>query len=72
MCALYKYPQQAFPYAELLAENRRRGRSDPEFELLDSGVFADNREVSQATRRPLAGTAQTPARLALLCERIHC
>ncbi len=43
MRALYKYPQRAFPYAELVAENRRRGRDLPEFELLDSGVFADDR-----------------------------
>ncbi|MBI2963325.1 MAG: glucosidase [Deltaproteobacteria bacterium] len=40
---LYKYPQAAYPYAELVEENRRRGRSQPEFELLDTGVFADDR-----------------------------
>ncbi len=40
---LYKYPQQAFPYAQLVDENRRRGRQSPEFELLDTGVFADDR-----------------------------
>ena len=40
---LYKYPQRAFPYAELVAENRRRGRHDREYELLDTGIFADNR-----------------------------
>jgi Glycosyl hydrolase family 63 C-terminal domain len=43
MKALYKYPQQAFPYAELVAQNRRRTRKDPEFELLDTGIFAENR-----------------------------
>ena len=41
--ALYKYPQAEFPYARLIAENRRRGRADPEFELLDTGVFDENR-----------------------------
>jgi hypothetical protein len=41
--ALYKYPQRAFPYAALVAENRRRGRGDPEFELADTGIFADDR-----------------------------
>jgi hypothetical protein len=41
--ALYKYPQAAFPYAELVAENARRGRDDPEFELRDTGVFDDDR-----------------------------
>lgn len=43
MKALYKYPQRAFPYTELVAENRRRGRSEPEYELLDTGVFTGNR-----------------------------
>src|SRR5262245_45834223 len=36
---LYKYPQAEFPYARLVEENRRRGRDQPEFELLDTGVF---------------------------------
>ena len=43
MKALYKYPQLAFPYAELVAENQRRGREEPEYELIDTGVFADDR-----------------------------
>ncbi len=43
MRALYKYPQRAFPYAELLAETRRRGRQDPEFALIDTGIFNENR-----------------------------
>ncbi len=41
--ALYKYPQAAFPYDLLVAENRRRGRGDPEFELLDTGIFDSGR-----------------------------
>src|SRR5438105_793798 len=41
--ALYRYPQRAFPYAELVSENRRRSRLDPEYELVDTGVFAENR-----------------------------
>jgi hypothetical protein len=40
---LYKYPQAAFPYAELLETNRRRNRHEMEYELLDTGVFQDNR-----------------------------
>jgi hypothetical protein len=40
---LYKYPQAEFPYARLVAENRRRGEDQPEFELLDTGVFDDDR-----------------------------
>lgn len=39
MKMLYKYPQQAFPYTELLAENRRRDKKDPEFELTDTRIF---------------------------------
>ncbi len=37
--ALYKYPQRAFPYEELVATNRRRGFGEPEYELLDTGIF---------------------------------
>ena len=40
---LYKYPQAAFPYEKLVAENRRRSRNDFEYELLDTGVFDENR-----------------------------
>ncbi len=40
---LYKYPQQAFPYDKLLDENRLRSKLEPEYELLDTGVF-DNDE----------------------------
>src|SRR5436309_10735836 len=43
MKALYKYPQRAFPYADLAAENRRRGRGEPEYELIDTGVFTEDR-----------------------------
>jgi hypothetical protein len=41
--ALYKYPHDAFPYARLVEENRRRGKADPEFELADTGVFDGGR-----------------------------
>src|SRR5215468_8928554 len=40
---LYKYPHGEFPYRRLVEENRRRGRREPEFELLDTGAFADGR-----------------------------
>src|SRR5215831_11900768 len=40
---LYKYPQRAFPYARLVEENRRRGRQALECELLDTGVFDEDR-----------------------------
>jgi hypothetical protein len=40
---LYKYPQSAFPYNDLVTTNRRRSREEPEYELLDTGVFKDNK-----------------------------
>ncbi|MEA5566728.1 MGH1-like glycoside hydrolase domain-containing protein [Anabaena sp. UHCC 0399] len=43
MKALYKYPQTAFPYSQLVAENQNRDRQKPEFELLDTGVFDDDK-----------------------------
>lgn len=39
---LYKYPQAAFPYQQLIDENHKRGLNDPEFELIDTGMFADD------------------------------
>ena len=56
MRALYKYPQRAFPFGELVDENRRRGKDQPEFELVDTGVLAENRyfdvEVEYAKASP--------------------
>src|SRR5246500_2123422 len=40
---LYKYPQSEFPYSQLVEENRRRGKLASEFELMDTGVFNDDR-----------------------------
>ncbi len=40
---LYKYPQAPFPYADLIQQNRQRGRNDFEYELLDTGIFDQNR-----------------------------
>ena len=53
---LYKYPQAGFPYADLVEENRRRDKHAPEYELLDTGVFRENRyfdvEVEYAKADP--------------------
>jgi hypothetical protein len=43
MRMLYKYPQRAFPYGDLVDENRRRDRSAPEYELIDTGAFDEDR-----------------------------
>jgi len=52
----YHYPQGEFPYADLVAENGRRGKSDPEYELLDTGIFDEDRywivEVDYAKSDP--------------------
>ena len=42
MKSLYKYPQTAYPYSELIAENRRRSKEDREYELLDTKIFDNN------------------------------
>ena len=75
---LYKYPQAEFPYAQLVEENRRRGKDDPEFELMDTGVFDENRyfdvvvEYAKATPEDLlirisaTNRGPEPARLHLL------
>jgi hypothetical protein len=43
MKCLYKYPHAAFPYEQLIKENHQRDRNSPEFELIDTGIFNDNR-----------------------------
>jgi hypothetical protein len=43
MKMLYKYPQAAYPYEWLVQENQRRTRSDPEFELIDTGLFSEDK-----------------------------
>jgi hypothetical protein len=43
MKALYKYPQRAYPYTDLVTTNRNRGRQEPEYELIDTCIFAEDR-----------------------------
>ncbi len=43
MSGLYKYPQQAFPYDQLVQENKKRSREEPEYELVDTGIFEEGR-----------------------------
>ena len=43
MKMLYKYPQQEFPYEQLVEENKRRSKLDPEYELIDTDIFSENR-----------------------------
>lgn len=78
MKALYKYPQEEFPYQWLVEENQRRGKADPEFELVDTGVFDEDRyfdvfvEYAKASpddlliRLTVANRGREPATLHLL------
>jgi hypothetical protein len=43
MKMLYKYPQREFPYRDLVERNRKLNRSQPEYDLIDTGIFDDNR-----------------------------
>ncbi len=56
MKMLYKYPQQAYPYLQLIQENQQRGSDVPEYELLDTGIFHDKRyfdiEIAYAKANP--------------------
>ncbi|MBV8750286.1 MAG: glucosidase [Candidatus Eremiobacteraeota bacterium] len=56
MRMLYKYPQRAFPYAQLVAENARRGRGALEYELLDTGAFVEDRYFDVTVEYAKAGT----------------
>jgi hypothetical protein len=51
----YKYPQRAFPYDDLLSTNRRRGKLDPEYELLDTGIFDEDRYFDVVVEYAKAG-----------------
>jgi len=57
--ALYKYPQGEFPYANLVEENGRRSRSESEYELVDTGIFAENRYFDVEVRYAKAGQDDT-------------
>ncbi|HMK85230.1 MAG TPA: hypothetical protein VK437_04645, partial [Steroidobacteraceae bacterium] len=49
---LYKYPQPAFPCEELIKQNARRGTQHPEYQLRDTGVFAEHRYFDALPRAP--------------------
>src|SRR5262245_10424751 len=74
--SLYKYPQAEFPYAWLVEENRRRGKLDPEFEIIDTGVFDDGRyfdvfaEYAKSTPNDIAIRVRIHNR-GPECARIH-
>ena len=61
----YHYPQAAFPYQDLIDENGRRGRQDFEYELLDTGVFEDDRFWAVEVTYAKASPTEVLARLTL-------
>jgi hypothetical protein len=63
--ALYKYPQNEFPYGRLVEENRRRGKLEPEYELVDTGIFADGRYFDVVVEYAKADPTDTVIRLTL-------
>ena len=63
MRMLYKYPQAAYPYERLVQENRRRGMDQPEFELVDTGVFDEHRYFDVAIEYAKAETEDTLMRV---------
>jgi len=64
---LYKYPQAEYPYAALVRENRARGRHEPEYELLDTGVLDDGRYFDVVVEYAKAG----PEDLLMLVEAFN-
>ena len=62
---LYKYPQAAYPYADLVATNTRRSRHEMEYELLDTGVFAADRYFDVEVTYAKAGVDDLVCRIAI-------
>jgi len=62
---LYKYPQRAYPYSDLVETNRRRSRQEPEYELLDTGIFADDRYFDVFLEYAKAGPENILIRIAV-------
>src|ERR687884_371527 len=60
---LYKYPQAAFPYGDLVETNRRRSKDEPEYELVDTGVFAEDRYFDVVIQYAKAGPEDVLVRL---------
>ena len=63
--AMYKYPQRAYPYADLVEENRRRGKHEAEYELLDTGAFDDNRYFDVVAEYAKAGADDIHIRISV-------
>ncbi len=62
---LYKYPQAAYPYSDLVQSNRSRGKQEAEYELLDTGVFDDNRYFDVFVEYAKAGPEDVLVRISV-------
>jgi hypothetical protein len=62
---LYKYPQAEYPYARLAQENARRSKQDPEFEIIDTGIFDDDRYFDVDIEYAKAGVEDILLRLTI-------
>jgi mannosylglycerate hydrolase MGH1-like protein len=65
---LYKYPQNSYPYDDLVHTNRRRSRDDPEYELLDTGIFNEDRYFDVFVEYAKATPSDTSIQITL-CNR---
>lgn len=68
---LYKYPQQAYPYADLLNVNRMRNKQEPEYEILDTGVFNDNNYFDVFTEYAKNESEDIYIRIQIINRSIH-
>jgi hypothetical protein len=67
---LYKYPQAQFPYNDLITVNGRRGKEEPEYELLDTGIFNDSQYFDIATEYAKVDTDDIAIRITI-SNRAH-
>jgi hypothetical protein len=65
---LYKYPQAAYPYDDLVATNRRRSRTEPEYELIDTGIFDNDEYIDVFVEYAKAGPEDILIQITL-CNR---
>lgn len=70
MKMLYKYPQRAFPYAQLILENRKRSKLDPEFEISDTGIFDNNQYFDVFVEYAKADIDDILVKI-VVCNRYH-
>jgi len=66
MKTLYKYPQQEYPYAWLVDENKRRSRNEREFELIDTGTFDQDKYFDVFTEYAKSGADDILIKITIL------